>query len=151
MIRLNNLSIGNSLSKRHRRGQKKRRQRTFALQEGLCYYCGRLISFDNWTIDHMNPISRRGSRYSDNRIGSCDNCNRSKGNMTVLEFLQTDYLSLERRAALGMTEPPIFRYKHAKHRHNERIGKMINESFLIRLSRWGRILWQKMPKLNWLV
>jgi len=71
--------------------------------------------------------------------------------MTVHEFLETDYLTTERRSALGVDDPPIFRYKQAKHRHNERIGKMVNESFLVRLSRWGRNLWKKIRKLSWLV
>lgn len=134
---------------RFRRRNGKHRKKTFNLQNGFCYYCGGKTLFGKWTIDHKNPISRLGNGTKENKVGCCYNCNKDKGNMTELEFLQTNYLTPQRRAMLGMMMIPLVTYKVAKHKHEERLSKMIKESLSERLSKWIKGLWQEINKLSW--
>lgn len=62
----------------------------FEEQEGLCYYCGRLLyeSFEtSFHIEHMVPISRGGSNNIENIALSCASCNLHKHTKTHEEFL----------------------------------------------------------------
>ena len=45
-----------------------------------CAYCGKKIRFSQADIDHIWPKSKGGSNSCFNLIGSCQSCNRSKGN-----------------------------------------------------------------------
>jgi len=124
------------MSRGRYRSRKKNRRKTFADQHGLCFYCGNQIMYEKWTIDHKDPLSRGGSTLKENRIGSCFNCNHAKNNMTIAEFLQTDYFSNERRAALGFTKPPTIKYKIAKKNHVERLTMYITIPMHLRICNW---------------
>jgi 5-methylcytosine-specific restriction endonuclease McrA len=60
----------------------------FELQEGLCFYCGRLLDDNSTHIDHRVPISRGGSNSIENIALSCPSCNLKKHTKTDIEFLQ---------------------------------------------------------------
>lgn len=50
----------------------------------LCYLCKNLAK--NPTYEHLQPISRGGSRGGVNRQIACFDCNSIKGDMTLREF-----------------------------------------------------------------
>lgn len=64
----------------------KKRLATYQEQERICYYCRLSIPFEDWTIDHLHPTSRGGTRNKVNEVGACSDCNGLKGNMTEAEF-----------------------------------------------------------------
>jgi len=47
--------------------------------KGVCFYCGKLINFEEAEFDHYMPISKGGLHKKDNIRCSCMLCNRSKG------------------------------------------------------------------------
>lgn len=58
----------------------------------LCQYCGCRPPSDEWSIDHIHPISKGGLTTWENCVTCCLNCNRKKGcrtlkqaNMTLLK------------------------------------------------------------------
>lgn len=71
-------------------------QRLFEQHDGRCVYCdepvvtNQISGFlpNRATIDHVIPLSRRGSRKLCNLTLACSCCNGLKGNMTPLEFLR---------------------------------------------------------------
>ena len=54
--------------------------------DGHCAYCGRKISFDDMSIDHLLAVSKGGTDDVDNLIPCCYLCNHQKDNMSVEEF-----------------------------------------------------------------
>jgi 5-methylcytosine-specific restriction endonuclease McrA len=46
-------------------------------QQYLCYWCGCDIG-KSFQVDHFIPLSRNGTDYPDNLVGSCGPCNASK-------------------------------------------------------------------------
>lgn len=78
---------------------KKRRDRLFYEQGGVCYYCGRQMH-DPYlrplprdldpelrpTREHKIPRSRGGSNHDDNVVIACKGCNQAKGALTEDEF-----------------------------------------------------------------
>lgn len=63
------------------------REQTYKKQEGICWYCKKLIVWEEWTLDHRIPISRGGTNQWPNKVGACTTCNHGKANMTEQEFL----------------------------------------------------------------
>jgi hypothetical protein len=121
-----------------------KRRRIYISQDGVCYYCGRKTVFEYFTIDHLNPKCRGGSNKNDNIVGCCDNCNRSKGNMNLVEFVETNYLKEDRRIALGATGRPTINFKVACRKHEERLPKLtIWQRFKKHYGKWaGQKYWQ---------
>lgn len=59
-------------------------------QNGKCAYCGISIYFDiphDVHIDHIQPLSRGGSNWPSNLALACADCNHSKSNSTLSEWL----------------------------------------------------------------
>lgn len=52
----------------------------------VCSYCGDKVDNFSRTTDHLVPESRGGIKSNDNRVPSCSQCNRMKGDMNVEEF-----------------------------------------------------------------
>lgn len=61
-------------------------------QPPICCYCGSPITYKNLSIDHSQPLSRGGSFDLANLRVCCLKCNRSKGAMTEIEFIQLQQL-----------------------------------------------------------
>ena len=58
-------------------------RRTYVRDSYRCIYCGRdmLSSLDDWLsleVDHLEPSSKKGKDEDDNRVTSCNVCNRLK-------------------------------------------------------------------------
>lgn len=53
---------------------------------GKCYYCLRVVSFKELTMDHLVPLTRGGRSTRDNLVPSCKECNTRKKNMLPLEW-----------------------------------------------------------------
>jgi len=105
------------------------RSQILEAQNGRCFFCGCKVGEVSrfWTVDHLNPKSRGGTEDPSNKKGACWNCNNAKANMTLAEFLETDYLPEERRKLLGATSPPTVKFREAKDqqdaRHKHEKGK----------------------------
>ncbi len=57
------------------------------LLEEACHYCGRRLTLDQMTIDHIVPLSRGGGHIPGNVAVCCNDCNQLKGDMLASEFL----------------------------------------------------------------
>ena len=53
-----------------------------------CFYCRELLTDLNRTKDHVWPKSKGGILSKKNKIFACRRCNRSKGNLTLQEWLE---------------------------------------------------------------
>lgn len=53
---------------------------------GRCPFCPTALEVGSFAVDHMEPISRGGSRLLVNCHLTCQPCNRAKGDLTVVEF-----------------------------------------------------------------
>jgi hypothetical protein len=49
-----------------------------------CVFCG---SFENLDIDYLIPLSRGGSRSSDNTVLSCPDCRAARGDLGIFQWL----------------------------------------------------------------
>ena len=54
--------------------------------EFKCQWCGKNLSTNNMTIDHVFPISRGGTNTWRNVVASCYKCNNEKDNRTGPEY-----------------------------------------------------------------
>ena len=64
-----------------------RREKRLAiyLRDGLaCIYCG---SSDRLTLDHLTPLSRRGTNHPDNLVSACGPCNTRKAQKPWYDFV----------------------------------------------------------------
>lgn len=55
------------------------------LQKGECFYCGKIFSSDQLTMDHQQPLARGGKTGKNNVVVSCKDCNNKKSYKTVVE------------------------------------------------------------------
>lgn len=65
----------------------------------VCAYCSRDYKpymSGQFTIDHVDPLSKGGGRGLANLVGCCRSCNESKGNRTPQQWA-ADILSFEER------------------------------------------------------
>ena len=63
------------------------RQRIFWRDGGCCVYCDRPVRFLEATMDHVTPLTRRGSnRAKENVVLSCHECNNLKGQLVADEL-----------------------------------------------------------------
>lgn len=52
-----------------------------------CYYCGKKITKEQITIDHIYPIDFGGPTITNNLLPSCGECNIRKNNMTYNQYV----------------------------------------------------------------
>jgi 5-methylcytosine-specific restriction endonuclease McrA len=74
-----------------------------------CVYCGVALTPDNYTKDHVIPLSRGGGINRENIAPACYDCNHLKGPLTASEFLavRSDPKALKtmiRRVQQGINE-----------------------------------------------
>jgi 5-methylcytosine-specific restriction endonuclease McrA len=58
------------------------RERVLRRDKFRCRYCGRPLSRDEVTMDHVRAYSRKGRWTERNLVTACGACNRKKGNRT---------------------------------------------------------------------
>ena len=57
-----------------------------AFGQDRCMYCGRLITVDNFTLDHKVPKASGGTDATDNMLICCASCNKYKGPWHIETF-----------------------------------------------------------------
>lgn len=55
--------------------------------EGRCAICGDFVPYDDFTIDHIEPLSKGGDNEPENLQCTCRFCNFLKGNLPDQEFM----------------------------------------------------------------
>lgn len=63
----------------------KRRRRVYRSNGGICRYCGKELTLEQTTVDHVIPESRGGTNADVNLVAACGKCNRKKGARTPVE------------------------------------------------------------------
>ena len=68
-----------------------RRKEVFARDRGRCAYCERLLTYNDFEVDHKTPISpdnghEPGTNELDNLQVTCRGCNEAKGALTDDEY-----------------------------------------------------------------
>jgi len=53
-----------------------------------CQYCGQDLHGKRCEVDHIKPKSRGGTDVPDNMVASCEDCNKSKDNLTLDEWVK---------------------------------------------------------------
>ncbi len=94
--RRNNLKRASVISQRYRARKLKADgfftlediEKIYIIQNGKCFYCDKELH-GKFEIDHKIPLSRGGSNWPDNLCCSCKNCNCSKNNKTVEEYISS--------------------------------------------------------------
>ena len=79
-----------------RRSRHKLRRETILSLSPHCAYCGKTLSLDCLTIDHVRPSSRGGRNRKPNYVTACDQCNQTKADRTPEEWAR-DILNGARR------------------------------------------------------
>ena len=76
----------------------------FSRYNGHCVYCNRDSKTVRMTKDHVVPRSKGGSDRVSNLVLCCIDCNQSKGNMSIREYLKDSPILL-RRILDGLKTP----------------------------------------------
>ena len=53
---------------------------------GVCYYCGRQVSPNQLSMDHVIPLARGGRSTRENLVAACRDCNIQKKNLLPAEW-----------------------------------------------------------------
>lgn len=53
-----------------------------------CCYCGKELTFEERTVDHIQPINRGGETLLENLVVCCEKCNTEKSDMTLQEYIE---------------------------------------------------------------
>jgi len=65
-------------------------KRQYDRQKGKCYYCGKKLGTGKnaYHVDHIIPLSRGGSNDISNLVIACPQCNVSKQDKLLHEWLE---------------------------------------------------------------
>lgn len=69
------------------RQRRNRKERVFHRDGPWCFYCRRLFSYAELTLDHLVPRVRGGRDTPDNLLLACEPCNVRKGSTDALSFI----------------------------------------------------------------
>ena len=56
--------------------------------KGRCVLCGRKITYDNMTLDHIVPLAMNGADDVSNLQCTCEACNLFKGSVLPDDFME---------------------------------------------------------------
>ena len=59
----------------------------YAKSKGRCTLCGRFMNFDDFTVDHIVPLSKGGSNNINNLQATCRVCNNIKQDILPQDFI----------------------------------------------------------------
>ena len=65
-----------------------KRKEIYDMFDGRCAYCGDKINFNNFYIDHIEPVFIGGSNKIENLFPSCFECNSCKTYLSIEQFRQ---------------------------------------------------------------
>ena len=63
------------------------KRRKLYAQSDRCFYCKKVLLFEESTLDHKVPKSKGGSNDIENFVLSCKKCNGKKGSSSYEDFL----------------------------------------------------------------
>lgn len=63
----------------------KKRKEIYSRDNYTCVYCGFKGLLSELTLDHVIPVSAKGSNTTNNLVTSCKPCNTSKGNSILAD------------------------------------------------------------------
>lgn len=83
-------TLGLNSERKHKRTRTSQTTRDLVYEQGngICALCGRPISKERFTIDHILPLNRGGSNDLSNLQISCEFCNKLKGDSKNEEYLK---------------------------------------------------------------
>jgi hypothetical protein len=84
--------------KRKRRVSPRFRRIVIGRSDGRCWYCGKPVADADFEIDHIVPVARGGRSYLRNLAACCGDCNESKSDQLVEEWLEPHLASLQQIA-----------------------------------------------------
>ncbi|KAJ48979.1 hypothetical protein BD780_000658 [Clostridium tetanomorphum] len=61
----------------------------YTRDNGKCYYCGKNLKYNNITLDHFLPKSKKGTTDIFNLVTCCKFCNKLKGNRIPENYEET--------------------------------------------------------------
>lgn len=56
------------------------------INQGVCYYCKRVVGREHLTMDHVVPLSRGGKSKKGNIVPACKECNSRKKYLLPIEW-----------------------------------------------------------------
>lgn len=83
-------TLGVNTERKHKRVKTSQTTRDLVYEQGngICALCGRPISKERFTIDHILPLNRGGSNELSNLQISCEFCNKLKGDSKNEEYVK---------------------------------------------------------------
>ena len=69
----------------------KYRSSIFERENGKCFYCLRLLSDEDYGLDHVTPQTDEGGDSYRNVVAACHSCNSSKGSRTAENHIRNLY------------------------------------------------------------
>ena len=91
----------------------KERSEIYIRDKGRCGICGEFIPLNEFTIDHIIPISKGGTYDYDNLQCCCFKCNQLKSNETPDDFYGKMFIAL---------------INHAKQQNNKKMKKFLKKT-----------------------
>lgn len=91
----------------------KERSEIYIRDKGRCGICGEFIPLNEFTIDHIIPISKGGTYDYDNLQCCCFKCNQLKSNETPDDFYGKMFIAL---------------INHAKQQNNKKMKKFLKKA-----------------------
>lgn len=79
---------GTEKNKERRKYSKEERKILYERSGGRCALCGRRLTLEEVTLDHILPISEGGCDDMNNLQIACFDCNQFKGNILPDEFME---------------------------------------------------------------
>lgn len=112
--------------KRHYTNTQKNLIERVKKEQHMCCYCGKKLTLEDRTIDHIVPINRGGQTIEKNLAVACVECNIEKSDMTLEEY--GTYLARKRELLDNIDDKIAVaeeRYNHIKKSYNE-VSKVKN-------------------------
>jgi len=103
---------------------KKIRFEVFKRDGFICQYCGGHPPAIILEVDHIIPVSKKGTDDIDNLVTSCFDCNRGKSNRELTSLPQS---TIEKTEELKEKEEQYLEYKKIQTKIKKRIQKEISD------------------------
>ncbi len=71
------------------------RSRVFSRDNYTCQFCGKTLSSNMLTVDHMIPLDRSGTNDETNLVTCCRECNHRKANLPLQVFARSINIKVE--------------------------------------------------------
>ena len=65
-----------------------RRTAIFRRDDFRCVYCANVFTYDQLTIDHVQPLVKQGDNSPGNLVTACVSCNTRKGGKAAWSWLE---------------------------------------------------------------